>query len=251
MLRAGRELGSHVLIRLKSNRKLSRQPVRRFKRGRPPEDGPLLQGTRPETPFDPSETWETADQQGRVTRVSRFDEVHFQQDRERTLSVIRVERTAARGTTRDPRVSWFLTLSHVVPLEQGPLRYGLRFSEEHLFRFLTQDLLWLAARVRTPEPFERWSWIVALAFLLLSLARELGLHALLPWEAKGRPVTARHVRRVMPTMLSQLGTPVRACQPRGKAPGRAKGFRPKPATRYPVVYKTSNKEKKGKTTPST
>jgi hypothetical protein len=85
----------------------------------------------------------------------------------------------------------------------------------------------------------------------LSLARELGLHALLPWEAKGRPVTARHVRRVMPTMLSQLGTPVWACQPRGKAPGRAEGFRSKPATRYPVVYKTSNKEKKGKTTPST
>jgi len=50
------------------------------------------------------ETWETSDQQGRVTRVSRFAEVHVQQDRVLTLSVIRVEHTAARGTTRDPRV---------------------------------------------------------------------------------------------------------------------------------------------------
>lgn len=251
MLRACHDLGYRVLIRLKSNRKLYRKPVRRFPRGRLPQDGPLLQGTRPLTQFDPSATWETTEQEGRMMRVSRFDEVHFQQDRDLILSVIRVERPSAQGTKRDPRVSWFLTLDTLLPLEQVPQRYGLRFSEEHLFRFLKQDLLWLAARVRTPEQFLRWSWIVALAFLQLYLARELGQHALLPWEAKGRPVTPRQVRRVMPTLLSQLGTPVRACQPRGKAPGRAKGFRPQLAPRYPVIHKTSKKEKKGKTTPST
>ena len=245
MLRACRELGYSVLIRLKSNRKLYRQPLRRFPIGRPPKDGPLLQGTRPQT--DPSETWETTDQQGGVTQVSRFEEVHFQQDRDLSLSVIRVERTSARGTKRDPRVSWFLTLDEVVPLEQVPTRYGLRFSEEHLFRFLKQDLLWLQARVHTPAQFLLWTWVVALAFLQLYLARPLGLQALLPWEAKGRPVTPRQVRRVMPTLLAQLGTPVRACQPRGKAPGRAKGFRPQPAQRYPVIQKTSTKQKKGKT----
>jgi len=251
MLRACRELGYRVLIRLKSNRKLYRKPVRRFPIGRPPQDGPLLQGTRPETQFDPAERWEQSDQQGKVTRVSRFDEVHFQQDRPLVFSVFRVERTAARGTKRDPRVSWFLTLDDLLPLEQVPRRYGLRFSEEHLFRFLKQDLLWLAVRVRTPEQFERWSWIVALAFLQLYLARELGLSALLPWEAKGRPITPRQVRRVMPSLLSQLGTPVCVCQPRGKAPGRAKGFRPRPAPRYAVIHKTSKKEKKGKTALST
>lgn len=250
MLRACRELGYRVLIRLKSNRKLYRQPVRRFPRGRLPQDGPLLQGTRPETQGDPSASWENTDQEGRVTCVSRFDDVHFRQDRDLILSVIRVERSWAQGNKRDPRVSWFLTLDQLLPLEQVPQRYGLRFSEEHLFRFLKQDLLWLAARVRTPAQFERWSWIVALAFLQLYLARPLGLSALLPWEAKGRPVTPRQIRRVMPTLLSQLGTPVRACQPRGKAPGRAKGFRPRQAARYPVVHKTSKKEKKGKTVPS-
>ena len=117
-----------------------------------------------------------------------------------------------------------MTLDDVVPLEQVPERYGLRFSEEHVLRFLKQDLLWTAAHVRTPEQFERWSWIVVLAFIQLYLARELGRHALLPWEAKGRPVTPRQVRRVMPSLLSQLGTPTRACQPRGKAAGRAKAL---------------------------
>ncbi len=247
MLRACRELGYSVLIRLKSNRKLYRKPRRIHPRGAPPKDGALLQGTRPETQSDPAAVWEETDQTGRVTRVSRWDEVHFQQDRELVLAVIRVERTSARDTKRDPRVSWFLTLDEVVPLEQVPQRYGLRFSQEHLFRFLKQDLLWTQVHVRTPAQFERWSWIVALAFLQLYLARPLGLAALLPWEAKGRPVTPRQVRRVMPTILWQLGTPVRACQPRGKAPGRAKGFHPQPAARYPVLHKTSKKQKKGKT----
>lgn len=251
MLCACRDLGYHVLIRLKKNRKLYRKPVRRFPIGRPPQDGPLLQGTRPETQFDPAQTWEHTDEQGKMTRVHRFEEVHFQQARDLSLSVIRVERQAARETKRDPRVSWFVTLDDLVPLEQVTARYSLRFSEEHLFRFLKQDLLWLAARVRTPEQMERWSWIVALAFLQLYLARDVAHTALLPWEAKGRPLTPRQVRRAMPTLLVQVGTPIRACQPRGKAPGRAKGFHPKPAPRYPVIHKTSMKEKKGKMISST
>ncbi|HAG99568.1 MAG TPA: hypothetical protein DCL75_12135 [Ktedonobacter sp.] len=120
-----------------------------------------------------------------------------------------------------------------------------------MFRFLKQDLLWTNAHVRTPAQFLLWSWMVALAFTQLSLARELGRHALLPWEAKGRPVSPRQVRRVMPTLLLQLGTPTRPCQPRGKALGRAKGFHPKSAQRHPIVYKTRNKQETSKTAPST
>lgn len=250
MLRACRALGYHVLIRLKSNRKLYRKPVRLHPKGPFPKDGALLQGTRKETQSEPQAVWEGMDASDRRITISRFDDVHFQQDRELVFSVIRVERTSARGTKRDPRVSWFLTLDALIPLEQIPARYGLRFSEEHAFRFLKQDLLWTAARVRTPAQFLLWSWIVVLAFTQLFLARELGLSALLPWEAKGRLVTPRQVRRVMPTILAQLGTPARPCQPRGKAPGRAKGFRPRPAPRYPVIHKTSNKKKKGGTVPS-
>lgn len=251
MLRACRELGYRVLIRLKSNRKLYRAPVRTHQRGAPPKDGPLLQGTRPQTQHDPAAVWEGTDQRGQPMRISRFERLHFQQARDLQLGVIRVERHAAAGTKRDPRVSWFLTLDDLVPLDQIPQRYGLRFSEEHVFRFWKQDLLWTAARVRTPAQFERWSWLVVLAFTQLYLARPLGEHALLPWEAKGRPLTPRQVRRVMPTILWQVGTPVRACQPRGKSPGRAKGFHPTPATRHPVIYKTSNKKKTGNKARST
>lgn len=251
MLRACRDLGYRVLIRLKSNRKLYRAPVRTHQRGAPPKDGPLLQGTRPQTQHDPEAVWEGTDQRGNPMRISRFARMHFQQARDLELGVIRVERQAAAGTKRDPRVSWLLTLDDLLPLDQIPHRYGLRFSEEHVFRFWKQELLWTAARVRTPAQFLRWSWLVVLAFTQLYLARPLGGQVLLPWEAKGRPLTPRQVRRVMPTILLQVGTPVRPCQPRGKSPGRAKGFHPPSATRHPIIYKTSNKKKTSNKAPST
>lgn len=235
-----------MLIRVKSPRPLSRKPVRIHPRGLFPKDGALLQGTRPETQTETQAVWEGTDAAGRRTGVSRRDDV-LQQDRDLMLSVVRVERTSARDATRDLRVRWFLMRDDLVPLEQISERSGLCFLEEHVLRFLKQDVLWTSVQGRTPGQFLLWSWMVALAFIQLYLAREPGQHVLLPWEAKERPVTPRHVRRVMPGMLSQPGTPARPCQPRGKAPGRTKGFHPKSALRHPVMEKTSKRQKKSKT----
>lgn len=237
-LRACQELGYSVLIRLKSNRKLYRVPVRTHKRGAPPKDGPLFQGKRPETHATADEECSQQDPTGRTTRLSRWNHLHFQQARELDLSVIRVEREAAAATKRDPCVSWFVMLDEAVALPQVAQQYRRRFSQEHGYRFLKQDLLWSCVHVRTPAQFELWSWLVALVFNQLYLARQLGLALHRPWERTDRPVTPQQVRRVMPTILSQVGTPARPCQPCGKSPGRAKGFRPKPAPRFPLVRKT-------------
>jgi hypothetical protein len=240
-LRACHELGYSVLIRLKSNRKLYRVPVRRYKRGAPPKDGPLFQGKRPETHGSADEVWSEEPPEGRPVHISRWNHLHFQQDRELDLSVIRVEREAAKGSKRDPRVSWFVMLDESVPLPHIEKQYRRRFSQEHGYRFLKQDLLWTRVHVRTPAQFERWSWLVVLVFNQLYLARQLGQALHRPWESTARPVTPQQVRRVMPTILLQVGTPARPCQPRGKSPGRAKGFRPEPAPRFPVVRKTLKK----------
>src|SRR2546428_683527 len=223
-LRACHELGYSVLIRLKSNRKLYRVPVRRYKRGAPPKDGPLFQGKRPETHGSADEVWSEEPPEGRPVHISRWNHLHFQQDRELDLSVIRVEREAAKGSKRDPRVSWFVMLDAVIPLPQIAQQYRRRFSQEHTYRFLKQELLWTHVHVRTPAQFERWSWLVALVFNQLYLARDLGQALHRPWERTDRPVTPQQVRRVMPTILLQVGTLARPCQPRGRSPGRAKGF---------------------------
>jgi DDE family transposase len=237
-LRACHALGYRVLIRLTSNRKLDRVPVRRHKRGAPPKDGPLLQGTRPETHGQACEVWSEQPPEGRRVHISRWNHWPFQQDRELARSVIRVERAAATGTKRDPRVSWLVMLDAIVPLPQVAQQYRRRFSQEHGYRFLKQALLWTRVHVRTPEQFERWSWLVALVLNQLYLARELGQALHRPWEPTDRPVTPQQVRRVMPAIVLQVGTPARPCQPRGQSPGRAKGFRPEPAPRFPVVRKT-------------
>jgi DDE superfamily endonuclease len=239
-LRACHELGYSVLIRLTSHRKLYRAPVRTHQRGAPPKDGPLFQGKRPETHGPADELWSEQEPSGRRVQISRWSHLHFQQDRELELSVIRVEREAAKGTKRDPRVSWFVMLDESIPLSQVREQYRRRFSQEHCYRFLKQELLWTCVHVRTPEQFERWSWVVALVVNQLYLARQLGQALHRPWERTDRPVTPQQVRRVMPTIVLQVGTPARRCQPRGKSPGRAKGFRPEPAPRFPVVRKTPN-----------
>ena len=237
-LRACHDLGYSVLIRLKSNRKLYRVPVRRHKRGAPPKDGALFQGKRPETHGQACEVWSEQHPTGTHVQISRWNHLHFQQDHSLDLSVIRVERAAAKGTKRDPRVSWFVMLDESVPLPQIAQQYRRRFSQEHGYRFLKQELLWTRVHVRTPAQFELWSWRVVLVFNQLYLARELGQALHRPWEPTDRPATPQQVRRVMSAILLQVGTPARSCQPRGKSPGRAKGFRPEPAPRFPVVRKT-------------
>jgi DDE superfamily endonuclease len=245
-LRACRDLGISVIIRMKSDRRLYRPGVRLHKKGPTPKDGPVFQGKRQETHGVPEAEACEQDAKGRSVRTSRWSNVHFKKDRDLVVKVIRVERESAKDTKRDPRVSWFVMLDEAVPLNAVAKSYSLRFSQEHCYRFLKHDLLWTRVHVRTPEQFERWSWLVAMAFNQLCLARHLGAALHRPWECKERPLTPGQVRRVMPSLLMQLATPARPCQPRGKAPGRAKGFHPKPAERFAVIVKNAKKTKKTK-----
>jgi hypothetical protein len=71
----------------------------------------------------------------------------------------------------------------------------------------------------------------------LLVAKHLGQAVLRPWESKERAVTPRQVRRVMPGILVQVGTPARRPKPRGKAPGWPTGRIRTPAPRFAVVRK--------------
>ncbi len=108
--------------------------------------------------------------------VSYWKHLYFREAPEAEVSVIRVQREAARDTKRYPCESWFIwTGSQDVPLEQVRSWYRKRFSHEHGFRFLKQDLLWEQAHLCTPEQVERWSRLVACACNQLLLSKHLGL----------------------------------------------------------------------------
>jgi hypothetical protein len=170
--------------------------------------------------------------------VSCWKGLHFREVPEAEVAVIRVQRDAARDTKRDPRISWFIwTGKEDVPLEQVRPWYRKRFSQEHGYRFLKQDLLWTRAHLRTPEQVERWSWMVACACNLVLVSHHLGWAVLRPWESKERPLTPRQVRRAMPSILQQIGTPAVPPKPRGKSPGWHTGRQRTPAPRFAVVRK--------------
>lgn len=156
-----------------------------------------------------------------------------------------MQREGAADTNRDPRESWFVWVGEqeLAP-DSVAASYRYRFSHEHSYRFLKQDLLWTKVHVRTPEQFERWSLIVATAMNQLVLAHSLGQASYRPWERRRDRVTPRQVRRVMAGILPQVGTPTRMPKPRGKSPGRPTGATVIKATRFDVVRKPKPVPKK-------
>jgi hypothetical protein len=144
------------------------------------------------------------------------------------------------------QISWFVWKgleNEAAPLAEISAIYRLRSSHEHGFRLDKQVLMWDEPRLRTPAQTVRWTQIVACAHNQLVLTRPLVESVYRPWEARRSVLTLTQVLRAMLSFLTQLGTPARPPQPRGKAPGRAKGFHPKPAPRHPIIRKTSKKSK--------
>jgi hypothetical protein len=113
--------------------------------------------------------------------------------------------------------------------------YLRRYDIEHLFRFLKQYLAWTRPRVRGPEQAERWSWLVAVAYTQLVLARGLVADQRLSWERRGAVLSPLRVKRGFRALHPRLGTPAKPRKPSRPGPGRPKGRRSVPATRYPII----------------
>src|SRR5947199_4810105 len=237
------------LLRVKSNRVFSRPAPARLpgQLGDSRKDWERFQCRDESSHGEADETWEGLDAKGARIEVRCWNHLHLRTARWLEVSVIQIIRYGASGKARDPKSSWFVWKGECcAPLAEISPTYRLRYSHEHGYRFDKQELLWDEPRLSTPQRTERWTHIVACAHNLLVLARPLTEGCYRPWETRSSVPTLTQVRRAMPTLLHQLGTPARAPQQRGKAPGRAKGFHPKPRTRHPVIRKTSKKQKTSK-----
>ncbi len=154
------------------------------------------------------------------------------------MTVLRI--TVAHLPRRDtpPAPLWLVWHGQDLPRDLRDVWhwYQRRFTIEHAFRFLKQDLGWTGARLRAPATADRWSWLLVAALWELWLARDHVVDARLPWERPVDParLSPGRVRRGMTGLLATLGTPARAPQPRGKSPGRTSGQCPGRAPRHPV-----------------
>lgn len=252
-LRLSADLNCDQLLRLQQHRVLYRPaPPRTGKRGAPCKDGPRFVCKDASTHGPAEETWQGCDEQGHPVQVDCWHHLHVRQAREIEVSVLRVTRQAARETARDPRVSWFVWHgSPQVPLAEIADGYRRRYAQEHGYRLDKQALLWDRPRLRTPEQFERWSQLVGLVHNQLVLAQSLAEVERRPWESRSRRASLQQVRRAMPRILAELGTPALPPKPRGKSPGRARGATVKAASRFEVVRKAQKTAKKSKTASET
>jgi hypothetical protein len=241
------------LLRVKSNRVFYRPAPARLpgQLGASRKDGERFQCQDESSHGEPDETWDGVDAKGARVEVREWKHLHLRTARWIEVSVLQVIRHGATGRARDPKVSWFVWKGdQPTPLAEISPTYRLRYSHEHGYRFDKQELLWDVPRLSTPERTERWTQMVACTHNQLVLARPLLGGCYRPWETRRSVLTLSQVRRALPTLLWQLGTPARPPQPRGKAPGRAKGFHPHPKPRQPVIRKTSKTKKKSKKTAS-
>jgi hypothetical protein len=161
-----------------------------------------------------------------------------------TLLLVEVSRVPQQ--TRAPQALWLwwhappgAPEAQIPDLDRVWRAYIRRYDLEHTFRFLKQTLNWTLPRVRHPEQADRWTWLVALAYTQLRLARPLVDDQRLPWQ-RPQPagtLTPARVQRAFSHLLPRLPVLVRAPKPCGRSPGRPKGTRSGRAIRYPALTK--------------
>jgi hypothetical protein len=119
--------------------------------------------------------------------------------------------------------------------------YLRRFDIEHTYRFAKNTLGWTTPSLRTPEQADRWTWLVVAGYTQLRLARGLVDNMRLPWERPRQPaeLSPARVRRGFRRLRTTIGTPARPPKSDTPGPGRPKGTRRPPRTRYPAVKKAA------------
>jgi hypothetical protein len=119
--------------------------------------------------------------------------------------------------------------------------YLRRFDIEHTNRFTKNTLGWVTPSLRTPKQADRWTWLIVAAYTQLRLGRGLVDDIRLPWERPRDPaqLTPSRVRRGFRRLRATIGTPASPPKSDTPGPGRPKGTRRPPRTRYPAIKKAA------------
>ena len=158
-------------------------------------------------------------------------------------TVVRVEvEHLPKPTARAVKTLWLWWSGPGAPdLDMCWRAYLRRFDIEHTFRFVKGTLGWTTPALCTPEQADHWTWLIVGAYTQLRLARGLVADDRMPWERPRDPakLTPARVRRGFRRLGPTIGTPASAPKSQTPGPGRPKGTRRPPRTRYPAVKKAA------------
>ena len=237
-----------VLVRLRNNQVLYEKPSPQppGRKGAPRKHGAKFKLANPGRTPDQCETITLL---GQTVRLQAWHALHFHRLSALVGLVLCVEFLRPDGTRRFRYPLWlFWTGAPDLPLVELCRMYLWRFAIEHAFRFLKQHLGLNANQSTNLHSIEHWMWLCALAYTQLLLMRHQVADLRPPWQrhpplAQPHGLTPGQVQRAASRFLLRLGTPAAPPRPAGKGTGRRLGFRPKPKTRFKVVYKTKNRAK--------
>jgi DDE superfamily endonuclease len=250
------DVRAQVLVRISSGRVFHPDPTPRPAGtvGRPRRHGPRFALSAPPTWPDPDAELVTRDPRYGDVRVQAWHGLHPKlHGRGRWAgddvppivrgTVIRVEvEHLPKPTARAVKTLWLWWSGPGQPdLDICWRAYLRRFDIEHTYRFAKHTLGWTTPALRTPEQADRWTWLVVAAYTQLRLARGLVDDMRLPWERPRAPsqLTPSRVRRGFRQLRATIGTPAGPPKSDTPGPGRPKGTRRPPRTRYPPVKKAA------------
>jgi hypothetical protein len=234
----GAGLACDWLVRLQSNRRLFRAPPPYAGTGAPRKHGPKVKLDDPTTHGTPDRTQVIHDPvRGKVV-IDAWCALHDQSAPDCPFAVIRVQPERLPRREGPPAPLWLAWTGDALPADLAYLWhwYERRFAEEHLFRFVKQELGWTTVRLRDPVAADRWTSLVGAVVWQLWLARESVADQRLPWERAVAPggLSPGRVRRAFGGLLLGLVPRSRVPQTRGKSPGRQVGACPGRQERHPV-----------------
>jgi hypothetical protein len=247
---------AQTLVRISSTRVFHPDPDERAPgtMGRPRRHGARFALSEPETWTAPAAELVTHDKRYGDVRVQAWAGLHPKlHGRGRWKghdvppivrgTVIRVEvEHLPKPTARTKKTLWlWWSGPGPVNLDLCWRAYLRRFDIEHTFRFAKGTLGWTTPALRTPEQADRWTWLIAAAYTQLRLARNLVDDIRLPWERRRPPdkLTPARVRRGFRLLHVTIDTPAHPPKSDTPGPGRPKGTRKPPRTRYPAIKKAA------------
>ncbi len=227
-----------LLVRVRPNRTLYRAPQPHDGRGRPRKHGSSFRFKDPQTWGKPDEEFDRDDEQLGRLRVQCWHGIHFKDAAQCPVSILRIERFSARDTKRDPKVVWLAwRTSHPETLAECWVKYLRRYTIEHWYRFIKQNLHWNLPALSTPDQFQLWSDLIVIASWFNFLAREVVKDQPKPWQKPQANLTPGRVQQSLAVLLTQIGTPARPPKPRGYSPGWEKGRPRKKRIRRSLIKK--------------
>lgn len=253
------EARAQVLCRIRGDRVFYADPPARPRRpkgtgGRPPRHGRRMKCSDRRTWGKPSECVVTSDPRYGTVTVTAWHGRHPKLvGRGRWAghgvppivkgTVVRVEvEHLPKPTARTKKTLWLFWSGPGNPdLALLWRAYLRRFDIEHMFRFAKNTLGWTSPSLCTPAQAERWTWLVVAMLTQLRLARGHVDDLRLPWERPSEPsqLTPARVRRGFRRLRAVIGTPASPPKYTKAGPGRPRGTRGPPRTRYPAIKKAA------------